>query len=212
MFNLRSVFASWAVVALFLGSGGRAHAQTLPAAVSVAVPTTGVRRANQDYAGKVLPTQINYKDCVNNDEFSFTVNLGAGFMGYSLELWAGNNCEGVANRNANTATCWQITQLVPSSINLTMKAKVQDMLYGLTGNHNIGNGTTGNTSGTGGTGGTDASGGTGASDATGDLGFAARCIFLVCPVVWIACIVAMRNIARDEASMLDRARLAGEPV
>jgi hypothetical protein len=131
------------------------------------VPTTGVRRANQDYAGKVLPTQINYKDCLNNDEFSFTVNLGSGFMGYTLELWAGNSCETVAARSPNTATCWQITTVVPSSINLTLTAKVQDMLFGLTGNHNIGNGSTGST---GGTGGTDATGGTGGTDATGGTG------------------------------------------
>jgi len=163
MFNLRTVFTFGAVVAFSLGSGGRAHAQTLPAAVSVAVPTTGVKRQKQDYAGKVLPTQINYKYCTNNDQFSFTVNLGTGFMGYTLELWAGNNCEGVPNRSPNTATCWQITEVVPSSINLTLTANVQDMLFGLTGNHNIGNGSTGS----GGTGGTDATGGTGATDASG---------------------------------------------
>jgi hypothetical protein len=163
MFNLRSVFAFWAVAALVLGSAERAQAQTT-GNVSVAVPATGVRRDHQDYAGKVLVTQINYKDCLNEDFFTFTVNLGTGFMGHTLEIWAGTSCDGIPNRQPNTATCWQVSSIVPASINLTMKATVREMLYGLTGNHNIGNGSSGSN---GGTGGTDATGGTGDTSASG---------------------------------------------
>ena len=65
MFNLRSVFAFWAIVALFLGSVGRAQAQTTGGTVTVTVPAVGMTRDHQDYDGKVLPTQINYKDWRN---------------------------------------------------------------------------------------------------------------------------------------------------
>ncbi len=70
MFNLRSVFTVWVVLALFLGSAERAQAQ-----VPVAIPTTGVQRDHQDYGGKVPLTQINYKDCVSNDLFNFPETL-----------------------------------------------------------------------------------------------------------------------------------------
>jgi len=117
MFNLRSVFAFWAILVLFLGWSGRAEAQTT-GSIMVTVPATGVRRAHQDYAGKVLPTQINYKDCLNEDVFTFTVNLGTGYSnGYSLEIWAGTSCENAINRDT-TPTCWLVNSVVPNSINM----------------------------------------------------------------------------------------------
>ena len=133
MFNLRSVFAFWAILVLFLGWSGRAEAQTT-GSVMVTVPATGVRRDHQDYAGKVLPTQINYKDCLNEDVFTFTVNLGTGYSnGYSLQIWAGTSCENAINRTGTASTCWQVNSVVPNSINMTMQATVRTMLSGRTG-------------------------------------------------------------------------------
>lgn len=170
MFKLPRVFAFLAVVPLFLGSTGRAQAQTTGTAVTVTVPTTGVMREKQDYAGKVLATQINYKDCVNNDKFTFTVNLGTNFVGNTLEVWAGSTCDMLPSRQANTATCWNVTSVVPSSINVTVTAYVRDMLYGLTGGRSVGGSSTSPSGGTGGTDSTDvggaSSGGTGGTGTT----------------------------------------------
>ena len=47
------------------------------------------------------------------------------------------------------------------------------------------------------------------SDVTGSLG---RAILAASGIVWIAILVAMRHIARDEASLLARARAAGELI
>ena len=85
MFNLRSVFAFWAFVTLFLGSGERAQAQTA-GGITVTIPNTGVIRDHQDYAGKVLVTQINYKDCLNEDFFTFTVKVKKSSLMQSLRL------------------------------------------------------------------------------------------------------------------------------
>ncbi|HEY0463049.1 MAG TPA: hypothetical protein VGC79_02520 [Polyangiaceae bacterium] len=164
MFNLRSLFAFWAVVAVFLGSAGLAQAQTT-GGISITIPAAGVKRDHQDYSGKVLPTQINYKDCLNEDFFTFTVNLGTGAItgGYSLEIWAGTGCDSpTARPPSNVPTCWQVTAVSPTSINMTLRAEVRAMLAGRTGGQNIDTGGS-----TGGTGGTDSTGGTGGLDATG---------------------------------------------
>jgi len=164
MFNLRSVFAFWAVAALSLGSAERAQAQTTGGAVMITIPNTGVKRDHQDYAGKVLPTQINYKDCLNEDVFTFTVNLGAGYANYGLSVWAGTSCDQTnARPPSGTATCWQVAdERVPTSIIVSdLKIPVRRMLSGRTGGSDVGTG------GTGGTGGTDATGGTGGTDTTG---------------------------------------------
>ncbi len=50
------------------------------------------------------------------------------------------------------------------------------------------------------------------SDVTGDLGRAILTGYSATAVVWIAILVAFRHIARDEASLLARARAAGEPI
>jgi MFS family permease len=50
------------------------------------------------------------------------------------------------------------------------------------------------------------------SDVTGSLSRAILTGYSASVIVWIAIFVAMRHLARDEASLLDRARAAGEPV
>ncbi|MDB5688877.1 MAG: hypothetical protein JWL91_753 [Sphingomonas bacterium] len=50
------------------------------------------------------------------------------------------------------------------------------------------------------------------SDVTGSLSRAILTGYSASVVVWIAIFVAMRHLARDEATLLDRARSAGEPV
>lgn len=161
MFNLRSVFAFWVVLALFLGSAERAQAQ-----VTVAIPTTGLQRDHQDYGGKVPLTQINYKDCVNNDVFNFTVTLGAGYAtgGYALEVWGGTTCDMQASRVPTTGTCWKVTGVTPNMPNMLVQTSVQGMLYGRTGGRN--NGGDVSSGDTGGTGGTGVTGGTGGTDST----------------------------------------------
>jgi len=50
------------------------------------------------------------------------------------------------------------------------------------------------------------------SDVTGSLARAILTGYSASVIVWIAILVAMRYLARDEASLLDRARAAGEPI
>ena len=169
MFNLRRVFAFWAVVPLLLGAAGSAQAQTTPptgGTVTVTLPATGVSRDHQDRVSTTPITQINYKDCVTNDEVTFSLNLGTGYAQYALEIWAGDSCDTKATRTpATTATCWKVPGGgQPNSITYTVTVKVQDILYGRTGGNTIGDGSTDGTSGTGGT---DATGGNGGGADTG---------------------------------------------
>jgi len=168
MFNLRSVFAFWAILALFLGSAGRAQAQTT-GTTTVTIPNTGVKRDHQDYAGKVLVTQINYKDCVSEDFFTFTVNLGTDYAKYGLEVWAGTSCDMTAARPpSGTATCWSVADaLQPTTIIVNnLKIPIRRLLSGRTGGSNVGTGGTGGTDATGGTDSTVAGGGTGGLDSS----------------------------------------------
>src|SRR6478609_2138538 len=167
MFNLRRVFALWAVVAFFLGSTSRSHAQTLPTTgITLAVPPTGVKRDHQDYAGKVLVTQINLKDCVNEDFFLFQVSLssGANLGNYSFEVWAGTACDMTTARPpSSNVTCWEVADArTPTYPNVSnIKVPIQQLLSGRTGGSNLDSGVT-----TGGTGGGDSTG-TGGGDSTG---------------------------------------------
>jgi hypothetical protein len=161
MFNLRSVFAFWAILALFLGSAGPAQAQAT-GSITITVPATGVRREHQDYAGKVPVSQINYKDCLSEDAFTFTVNLGPTFAQYSLQVWAGEACDVRTNRVGATQSCWRVGGGQPTTIIFSnLRVPIRDLLSGRTGGANIGTG------GTGGTGGTDSSGGTSGGGDTG---------------------------------------------
>jgi len=165
MFNLRSLFAFWVVAVLFFGSVGRAHAQTTGGGVTVTIPTAGVKRDHQDYSGKVLVTQINYKDCLNEDFFTFTVNLGTGFSNYALEVWAGTSCDMTSARPpSGTATCWRVADpIVPSNIIINnLQVPVRTLLSGRTGGSNVGGGNAGS-------GGSDSTG-TGGGDSTGSSG------------------------------------------
>jgi len=170
MFNLRSVFASWAILALFLGSAGRAQAQAASGNISVTIASTGVIRDHQQRAGTIPVTQINYNDCLSEDFITFTLNLGVGYNNYALEVWAGDSCDTKTNRVGGTATCWKVAGGQPNNIVYSQKVTVRDMLSGRTGGSNLGS----DTGGTGGTGGTDASGGgtatTAGTDSIGSAG------------------------------------------
>jgi len=169
MFNLRRVFAFWAVVALSLGSAGLAHAQTTGTTVSVTLAATGVKRAHQDRVSTTPLTQINYKDCLTDDQITFTLNLGVGYTQYALEVWAGDGCDTKANRMAATATCWKLTGGgQPNNLVYNVTVGVRDILHGRTGGMSVG-GAVDSTAGTGGmdsTGGTSGGGGTSGSDST----------------------------------------------
>jgi hypothetical protein len=154
MFNLRSVFAFWAFVALFLGSAGRAQAQAT-GGVSVTLAPT-VIRDHQQKSGTIPVTQINYNDCLTEDFATFTVNLGVGYNNYSLEVWAGDACDTKTNRVGGTATCWKVASGQPNSIVYSQKVTIRDMLSGRTGGTApVVDPGTGGTGGGGGTGGTD---------------------------------------------------------
>lgn len=164
MFNLRRVFALWAVAAFFLGSGRLAQAQTT-GGITVTVPNTGVKRDHQDFAGKVLVTQINLKDCINEDFFTFTANMstGTGLGNYTLQVWAGTSCDQLTARPpSGTATCWEVSdRRNPTLIVSGIEVPIRKLLSGRTGGNNT------DSSANGGTGGTDSTGGTSGNDAAG---------------------------------------------
>ncbi|MEI9937728.1 MAG: hypothetical protein WDO69_10965 [Pseudomonadota bacterium] len=176
MFNLRSVFAFWAVVALVLGSAERAQAQLPPTTgngVTVMLPMTGVTRDHQDRDSTTPITQINYKDCLTDDKVTFSLNLGVGYNQYALQVWAGTGCDTFANRQPATATCWQLSGGgQPNMLVFPVTVSVRDMLHGRTGGQSVGGGVVDGTGGTDstGTGGSDSIGGTGGIDPTAGTG------------------------------------------
>ena len=160
MYTLRRVFAFLAVVGFVLGFVGDSQAQL--GGATVTLPKTGVqRRANR--GNNLLNTQINYDDCHLGEVISFSVAL-SGYSGYSLQVWAGANCDNITNRTTTTTLqCWQIGEgISPSSINPpALQVPVREILFGRT----LASGTsTGNGSATGGSGG-DGSGGAGTAGA-----------------------------------------------
>jgi MFS family permease len=50
------------------------------------------------------------------------------------------------------------------------------------------------------------------SDATGSLKTGVLSIFLVAPIVWISVLLVIRRLSRTEATLIERARAAGEPI
>ena len=50
------------------------------------------------------------------------------------------------------------------------------------------------------------------SDATGDLGRSILSVFLFAPLIWIACLIGIRMIGRDEETLISRARAVGEAI
>ena len=169
MFNLRSVCAFWAIGSLFFGAEGRAEAQTTTTG-TLTVPNTGVKRDHQDYAGIVQVTQINFQDCLSEDFFTFTVNLGSNYAAYGLDVWACTSCETQSNRTCTDLTCWQLDQVQTNSIIVNdLKIPIRTLLSGRTGGSNFGAGGTGGTD-SGGSGGTDAALGGGGGTDTGSGG------------------------------------------
>ncbi|HYQ02525.1 MAG TPA: hypothetical protein VER96_27825 [Polyangiaceae bacterium] len=114
------------LAALFAGS-----LSTVAAASPSVSISPFMTRDHQDNAGKVIVTQINRKDCLTDDFFRLPITL-SDYGGYSLELWAGTGCELVTNRQATTATCWQLASVVPQSELISMQVSVQKLLSGRT--------------------------------------------------------------------------------
>ncbi len=50
------------------------------------------------------------------------------------------------------------------------------------------------------------------SDMTGDLRFAIRCTFVAVPIVWLLIVLAIKGLPKAESTLIERARMAGEPI
>ena len=81
--------------------------------------------------GDRLPFRINTADCLADDSIVLTMNLEA-YIGYALEVWAGEACDAVVHRIGATASCWRVYSAVPSSIFHTATIRVRDLLAGRT--------------------------------------------------------------------------------
>ncbi len=149
MSPLRRVVASLAAMLAFAIAGparaqtiGTGASLTLSSAVTHKLPRTGFR----------LNTQINYADCVGDDQITFGVDL-ANRASYPLQVWAGNNsCATATNRTTTTLSgCWLLYNALPNTNNITVTLNVRDILWGQTeGAISVGSTTT-TTAGTGGT-------------------------------------------------------------
>lgn len=170
MYNLRRVFAFWVAAALLFGLGTEAAAQT------VTLPTTGVSHTRGG-RGNLLNTQINYRDCADNDKIKFGLAL-TNRGSYTLEVWAGAGCNDPAIRQSSSQTqCYKLYSELPVNNQPAPEISVRDILYirttafsGTTSTDGTGGadstaGTGGTAAGTGGTGGDETTGGTGGSDA-----------------------------------------------
>jgi hypothetical protein len=113
---------------------------TLLGTVTHSITRTGFR----------LNTQLNYADCIGDDNITFSLSL-ANRASYPLQVWAGNNsCSTATNRTTTTAAgCWLLYNALPSNNTPTIKLNVRDILWGQT----VGSVTTGTITTTGGTGG-----------------------------------------------------------
>lgn len=76
---------------------------------------------------------INYRDCVDENDFEFTLNFDAAAEGLSLDVYAGlDSCEDRQDRRGDTAVCWQVaerTTVVDTKLHLIVK--VRDIVAGL---------------------------------------------------------------------------------
>ncbi|MEP7048887.1 MAG: hypothetical protein ABJB12_00975 [Pseudomonadota bacterium] len=169
MFTLRRLFEFWALVAFVLSLAGEVRAQATP---TITLPVSGVKR-RLDRGGNLLNTQINFKDCDLNENIEFNVAVTNPSDKYTLQVWAGSNCEQLTNRN-NPAilTCWQIgpENLTVTTVNpAPIKVPVQQILYGrtLASGRSTGASANGGSSGTAGTDNTAGTTSTAGADSTG---------------------------------------------
>jgi MYXO-CTERM domain-containing protein len=113
-----SVGVAWVLVgAAFLLSTTTAWAQTitLPAALYRKQPVR---------SPELLPDWINHDDCIADDVLSFPTVLN-GFLGYTLEVWAGaDDCTTVSARFPG-GECWRVftAQATESNFNVQIPAR-----------------------------------------------------------------------------------------
>jgi hypothetical protein len=171
MFNLRQLFAFWAVVACLIGIAGSAKAQM------ITVSTAGVTHSRQNRGNNLLNTQINAADCAGDDIMTFPLTLSGAFSTDKLQAWVGTGCTDPGTRTSTTQTqCWLVANVSPSgllngAINLqipvtTIVAGYTNLFNTVTVNGTAGAGGASGASGTSGTSGTDASTVAGAGGAT----------------------------------------------
>ncbi len=178
MFNLRQVFAFWAVVACLIGVAGSAEAQM------ITVSTAGVTHSRQNRGGNLLNTQINAADCTGDDIMTFPLTLntaGGTFSTDTLQTWVGTGCDSMTTRTTTSqAICWLVANVSPSgllngaiNVNIpvtTIVAGYTNLFTTVTVNGTAGAGGASGTSGTSGTGGGDVAGAGGATTTTTPLG------------------------------------------
>jgi hypothetical protein len=176
MFNLRQVFAFWAVVACLIGIAGSAEAQM------ITVSPAGVTHSRQNRGNNLLNSQINGADCAGDDIMTFPLTLntaGGTFSTDTLQTWVGTGCDIATNRTSTSQTmCWLVGNVSPSGLlngAINVNVPVTTIVAGYTNLFGSGtaivNGTAGaggasGASGTSGTGGTDSSAVAGAGGAT----------------------------------------------
>jgi hypothetical protein len=133
MFDLRRVFAFWAAVAFVVSLASEVRAQVTGGPAVVLPPNGVTRRANR--GGNLMNTQINFDDCNVDETIDFSVSISAPNSAWTLQVWAGANCDNQTYRVTPTVlNCWQIGPglsvgaLNPPAIPIS----VRDILYGRT--------------------------------------------------------------------------------
>jgi hypothetical protein len=84
---------------------------------------------------------LNRQDCLNDATVTFSIQVRGVSTSAVLELWAGTNCDNLANRTTSgTKTCVQVTSGQSAVTTTTVKARLQDMVLPYT-TSGVGNGT-----------------------------------------------------------------------
>ncbi|HEY5377229.1 MAG TPA: hypothetical protein VIK01_26300 [Polyangiaceae bacterium] len=169
MFNLRQAFAFWAVAAFVIGLAGEVHAQATGAGVTL--PTTGITR-RADRGGNLMNNQINFDDCNIDEKIQFSVAISQPNNSWTLQVWAGANCDQLSNRVTPTVlNCHLVGSLAVSAASPPpISVSVRDLLYVRTqASAGVSPTVAASTAGTGGDGtaGTDSTAGGGGTAGTG---------------------------------------------
>jgi len=119
-----------------------ARAQTTSSAPSVTGIAGAVQRLEPDgvtsadnpgetpHPNGVLVNDINFQDCQANLQYEFDLLISSLASGYLLNVWAGTqDCSQLANRQAATAVCWEVTNAVqPNSNPYPIKVRMEDIV------------------------------------------------------------------------------------
>ena len=104
-------------------------------AQTITLPITGLTHSRSNRESNLLDTSINIADCVDDDRLSFTLSVTNPKPEYSLQVWAGLNCDQLLNRTSTTTlSCRQlgedrsVTGPHPPSIAVS----VRDLLHAFT--------------------------------------------------------------------------------